>query len=257
MSFTRTMLLGAALAAGITGSASAADLSTYAPKGGSLKDTSYMPAIATQPSWYVRLDGAYAVYDTPVMVEQGIDTLTETDLDSSFAFGGGIGKYMTSTLRADINYERRFEADARGSLNHSGATLPGERRFGLKSDLFMANLYYDIDRGNRFNPYIGIGLGAVRHKTTEGTVESCGCTTGIVEEGENWSVAGALMAGFSLKLRSRFHLDAGYRFLYLGHAETGPVRTTGGTTGTQVSEDPTVEDIHAHEVRVGLRYDIR
>jgi len=27
--------------------------------------------------------------------------------------------------------------------------------------------------------------------------------------------------------------------------------------GTQVSKDPTVEDIHAHELRFGLRYDFR
>jgi len=52
------------------------------------------------------------------------------------------------------------------------------------------------------------------------------------------------------------YLDVGYRFLYLGETATGEV-TMNDATGTQVSRDPTVEDIHAHEVRVGLRYDLR
>ncbi|MEL6872415.1 MAG: outer membrane beta-barrel protein [Pseudomonadota bacterium] len=253
MSLTRSLIVGAAVAISFSASAVAADLNTKSY--GSMKDTGYMPAIVTQPSWYVRLDGAYAAYDTPVLVEQGIDTLTESSMDNSFAFGGGFGKYFSNNLRADVTYERRFEADVQGNLNHSSATLQGTRKFGLESDLFMASLYYDIDRGNRFNPYIGVGLGAVRHKTTAGTVESCNCTTGEIASAEKWSVAAALMAGFSLKLRSRLHLDAGYRFLYLGHAETGEITVTGGSV--TVSDDPTVEDIHAHEVRVGLRYDIR
>ena len=52
------------------------------------------------------------------------------------------------------------------------------------------------------------------------------------------------------------YLDVGYRFLYLGETATGPVSLT-NTSGTIVSRDPTVEDIHAHEFRVGLRYDLR
>ena len=84
------------------------------------------------------------------------------------------------------------------------------------------------------------------------------------------------MAGFSAKLRGgesvqegsfkdapvqgssgrNLYLDVGYRFLYLGETATGPV-TLINTAGTLVSRDPTVEEIHAHEFRVGLRYDLR
>jgi opacity protein-like surface antigen len=49
-------------------------------------------------------------------------------------------------------------------------------------------------------------------------------------------------------------LDIGYRFLWLGDAETGAVN--GVMVGGTVSDDPTVHDIHAHELRIGLRYDI-
>ena len=242
------LLLGA-------GAATAADLNAGTVYSG-MKDAGYMPAVATHPSWYVRLDGSYSNYDTPKITEDHVDTLTEPNIDNSWAFGGGVGKYFTDSIRGDLTYERRFEADVRGNLAHPAATLPGLRSFGLQSDLLMANLYYDFGDRAHFSPYIGIGLGAVHHKTSAGTVESCGCASGEIDKGSGWDFAAAFMAGFSVNMKHNLHLDAGYRFLYLGEVDTGPVRIThvGGTT--DISEDPKVEEIHAHEFRVGRRYDI-
>ena len=79
----------------------------------------------------------------------------------------------------------------------------------------------------------------------------------MVDGHDDWGVAGALMAGFSSQLRDRLHFDAGYRFLYLGATTTGAARVTHNGTNVPVSRDPTIEDIHAHEFRMGLRYDIR
>ncbi len=103
---------------------------------------------------------------------------------------------------------------------------------------------------------------------------------GTIEGDSKTDVAAALMAGMSVKLRGgatggsfkdgyavdtgrSLFLDVGYRFLYLGEAATGPVTATytapvaGGHGGTgTVSQDPVVDDIHAHELRVGLRYNL-
>ena len=263
------ILLGAAVVAAGTAAASAADLYD-----GSIKD-SYVPMAAAGPSIYVRIDGGYGVHDDPVMVEDGIYDLTDTDLGGTWTLGGGIGRYFTDTIRADVTYDHRFEADAEGTLGDYYATLPGVRSFGLESDVVLFNAYYDFNRGGRFSPYLGLGLGVVHHETSAGTVsDDCGCT-GTIDEGSSTHVAGAVMAGFTTKIRGgqtmqggikdapvavdsgrNLYLDVGYRFLYLGEAETGPVRLT-NTTGTTISRDPTVEDIHAHEFRVGLRYDLR
>jgi hypothetical protein len=59
------------------------------------------------------------------------------------------------------------------------------------------------------------------------------------------SSVGATMPG-------RLHLDMGYRFLYLGDASTGhAIGVAPPTPG------PRLEDITAHEFRIGLRYDLR
>lgn len=252
MSIRGSIVVCAAMLAGSVASAGAADLNMGMR--GSVKD-GIMPAVEHR-SVYMRLDGAYGSFDAPVMIENGIYSLSDTAIDSTWSIGGGIGTYFGRNVRGDITVDYRFGADARGAIIDPAATLPGMRRFGLDSTVVLANLYYDFDLGNRINPYLGVGLGVVRHKTSQGTVDTCGCTTAIIESGESWSVAGALMAGVSVAVRSNMHLDAGYRFLYLGETTTGAVIATGTPLGA-VSYDPTVEDIHAHEFRFGLRYDIR
>ncbi|MBL8565669.1 MAG: porin family protein [Hyphomicrobiaceae bacterium] len=253
-------------------SAGAADL-----YGGSAKD-GYVPAYAAPSapsSWYVRIDGSYSHYDDPIMVEDHIYDLVDTGIGNTWAIGGGVGRYLGNGFRMDVTYEHRFEADATGFLDNHYADLNGTREFGLKSNLLLANLYYDFNQGGRFSPYLGVGLGYVRHETTPGVVVGdCGCD-GTIEGEKKGSVAAALMAGFSVNLtagRSEMVsggstkdgpvyvtsnrgllLDIGYRYLYLGDATTGVVRGFGNTV---VSEDPVVENIHAHELRMGLRYNL-
>ncbi|MFN3867758.1 MAG: outer membrane protein [Hyphomicrobiaceae bacterium] len=254
-------------------SAGAADL-----YGGSVKD-GYVPmeVHSSGPSWYVRVDGSYSHYDDPIMVEDHIYDLVDTSLSSAWGVGGGVGVYLSHGFRADLTYEHRFESDATGTLLNHAADLNGVREFGLKSRLLLANVYYDFNQGGRFSPYIGVGLGYVRHETTAGTVTGlCGCD-GTIDGEKAGSVAGAVMAGVTVNLtgdRGRevhggstkdgvvfaasnraLLLDVGYRYLYLGEATTGPVRAN-LPGGPVVSDDPTVENIHAHELRVGLRYNL-
>ena len=137
----------------------------------------------------------------------------------------------------------------------------------LQSDVLLANLYYDFDMRSRFTPYIGMGLGITRNQTTGGSVpdfnDPCGCGFNNVSiaGASQWSVAGALMTGASFNVRDRLHIDAGYRFLYLGDAHTGTMTGTKAAAFTAPQHpgagDPVMSDIYAHEFRVGLRYDIK
>lgn len=274
MSSTRNaLMMGAAIVLGCAAGASAADL-----HGGSIKDAAYFPAPAPSPSLYFRLDGGRATYDKPSIVEDGLYDFTETSIGSSWTVGGGIGMYFSRNLRGDITYDHGFDASVSGHLANAAAPLPGYRDFKLTRDVVLANLYYDFDMGGRFTPYIGAGLGWARLKTSNGVVtpdSPCGCW-GSTDSGSNGHVAAALMTGLTWKIRGGgqqvvgggstkdgpvyvdsgrgLYLDAGYRFLYLGKVATGPDRDDAGNV---VGRDPLVQDIHAHEFRVGLRYDFR
>lgn len=262
-----SILMGVMIVALGGSSAIAADLN-----GGSIKD-GYVPApamtmSAPSASWYVRLDGGHSRFDNPIMVEDHIYDLVDTGIDGAWSIGGGIGRNLGNGFRFDVTYDYRMEADAYGTLQNHAATLDGTREFGLKSHLMLANLYYDFNQGGRFSPYLGVGLGWARHTTTEGTVtDTCLCT-GTIEGATKDSVAAALMAGVTVNLTGNrgaegsgasgrgLLLDVGYRYLYLGDATTGPVTGDFGGGLVEVSDDPVIENIHAHEVRFGLRYNI-
>jgi opacity protein-like surface antigen len=261
------LILGCALLAAGSNTSVAADLYNHG-----MKDGGFVAPMATGPSWYVRLDGGYATHDDPEMTEIGIYDLVDETYDDTWTLGGGIGRYFTPTVRGDITYDHRFESDASGTLLDHYAALDGPRTFGIESDVVLFNLYYDFNREGRINPYVGAGLGFTFNRTTTGVAGSSCLCTGEIEEGDSFSAAGALMAGFSAKIRGgqtvagggskdapvmvqggrNLYLDVGYRFLYLGGVETGPIVTT-----VPIAEDPTVESITAHEFRVGLRYDLR
>jgi opacity protein-like surface antigen len=283
ISLRKAIVLGAALLAGSVTAASAADLGGY--RGGSMKDSGYAPQAvqSSAPAWYFRLDGGRTSFDAPTMLEDGVADLTSTHMSKAWTAGVGIGYYFNSHVRGDLTYTRVFNSNVSGyrfdssQLNYNPAnpgvypdcdsapgnqsSCHGSRQFGLKSDVFLANLYYDIDCRCGFTPYVGAGLGFVRHQTGAGhvidTVNGQG-VTGTIDSASSHHVAGALMAGLTYQIRDRMNIDAGYRFMYLGQTATGAVKdtVTPGQT-VMIAPDPTVEQIHAHEFRVGLRYDFR
>lgn len=264
MNFRGTILAGTAAILLSSVSVLAADLGGM--KGGSIKD-GYIPA---EPQHHGRLTGLYlrgdftwASQDLGSIHEPPAYDLHSTSIDTTTAFGGGVGYYFSKNVRADFTYDWRREADVRGTVSDTHATVQGERQFGVKSAVGLFNVYYDFDIRSHFTPYIGVGLGFARNTTSAGNV-AVTCATDCVatfEGATEWSAAGALMAGFSARLHDRLHFDAGYRFLYLGDAHTGNIQVacptaTPGCTPAE-STDPLVKDMHAHELRVGLRWDIK
>jgi opacity protein-like surface antigen len=268
-----SMLVGAAFLCASATAACAADL-------GGLRHGGMMGAPMTA-TWYLRGDTGYTAFDSPHMVESGIYDLVDTDIAGSWTIGGGVGRYFTQNIRGDITVDYNFEADVSAINADPAAPFGGNgtRSFGLESTIVLANLYYDFDAGSRFSPYLGVGLGFVHHRTKTGTAFGCGCT-GEIEGASATDVAAALMAGFTVNFgyhqptlgsikdgmgslkdgpvmvsrAHRFHLDVGYRFLYLGKAETGIIRDL---SGLGPNANPTeIHEIHAHQLRIGLRYDI-
>ena len=267
------LILGAMIGLGTLAPVSAADLG--GSRGGSLKDDA-MPVLMSQSAarFYIRADGSYASYDAPVITEDHQFDLLSTKIGNNWSTGGGIGYYINRNWRADFTAEKRFDADV--SATNGDPNIGGSRHFAINSELYLANLYYDFDSRGRFTPYVGAGLGWVNHHTTTGRVaDNCGCT-GTIDAGGGNSVAAALMTGVTVNLTGRgpaagsgegsgdsahnLYLDVGYRFLYLGEASTGAIQTTSTAVvpvPTYQPADPTVSEIHAHEFRVGLRYDFR
>lgn len=264
----KAVLLGAALMFGSAFGASAADL-----YGGGLKDA---PTMAPMPSasagWYVRVDGGYNWYLSPSVEIDGFST-SNSSIDNAWSVGGGIGYYFGRGFRGDITVDHLFDSASQVTINCecSGAYI-GDAKFDFSSTVVLANLYYDFNRGGRFVPYIGAGIGFAHNETSSGVVENnCACIA-TFDKGSDNSFAAAAMAGVSWRLRgggtryvsglkdepvavssgNALYLDVGYRFLYLGSVQTGDIIWD----STDVGTDPKVTDITVHQLRVGLRYDL-
>lgn len=288
MTFKRALLMiGAAFVLGNASGASAADLGNYG--GGSIKDAPYQVA-APSAAWYFRIDGGYAAYDVDnvsITDQNTIGAPAATvfsnfggDVDDGWSIGGGIGKRF-GNWRIDATLEYRGETDLSGSASASCCDLL-ETETKFDGIVGLANIYYDFNRGGRIVPYIGAGIGFAHLKTDGGALSCsiaagggpCGVGFGDADYGSssttNFAVAG--MAGLSIKLRGgepayvtsikdapvevssgrALYLDAGYRFLYLGDFETQ--NAVQPFSGNRI--DLEWNDLTAHEVRVGLRYEL-
>ncbi len=258
----RSILAATAALFASTAGAFAADL-----YGGSIKDDGgYVPTASSRPAlFYARGDFTQSFNDFGDMTERPNFRLSETGIGNNRAWGAGLGYYFSPSVRGDLTLDWSNTATAHGMVAPAtGATVQGERQFGVKHMVGLANLYYDFDTRTRFTPYLGVGVGFAQNTTTAGTVAVAGCgaaTCSVTMDGTTkTNAAGAFMAGFSAKLHDRWSLDAGYRFLYLGDARTADlaITRTPAVVGAPDSTPAThVNDLYAHQVRVGLRMDLR
>jgi opacity protein-like surface antigen len=224
---------------------------------GSIKDHGYMPQLRTTKSFYLRGDIGYGSVKSATMNEDATGLLNRS-LTSVGSGGYGIGYNFTRHIRGDVTLDMRGSSDVHGYRQYP-ATPPRPRDFALRSTVLMANMYYDFRERSHFTPYIGLGLGVAKHVAKVGRIVDAAGAVGNSHYKEKWSTAAAFMAGGSVNLSNAFnipvpgmHFDVGYRFLYLGDAATGVLRTAGG----QVARSIGLDDITAHELRVGLRYEV-
>ena len=223
---------------------------------GSLKDDPVVAVPAPVPikdksDWYLRGDIGWAWYDDPDIFESNIFAHTLEEIDPIFTIGGGVGLYFTNHLRADFTLEYRDAADV--FTRNPDAWIGGDNKFTLESLVGLFNVYYDFGCRCGFTPYVGLGLGFVYHET--GTrhfdVNDIHGEQFTAKGKDSTDVAAAAMVGFSKMFETGFYLDANYRFLYLGEAEAG-----GTYAHHQKIGELDIERIHAHEFRLGVRYDL-
>ena len=201
----------------------------------------------------------------------------DDDTVSILNYGGGIGYYWTPNFRTDLTLEGRShqKLKIRGSyaypeeeLNGSnwqetGGIVAGETQDAAKlsSGLLLFNAYFDLNHAGALRPYIGAGVGLAVNKLervfsndeilcTAGP--SCSLQGSARAKGSTHNVtfAAALMAGVSYSITPVTMLDLNYRYLYISGSDID-LNING------VKSNFSTGDIHEHQVRVGLRWNIQ
>ncbi len=193
--------------------------------------------------WYFRGDIAYAFSEDPALRQSGARIGGEK-MDDTWDFGAGFGYIFDEHFRGDVTVDYRLNADVSGTNQTTGSLYQTD----VQSTVVLANLYYDVRSRDHFTPYVGAGLGFSYNQTDELSLLVAGAPAGSVGGDSTTDFAAAAMAGFSYKMSEGWLFDAGYRYLYVGDAKTGDSSTI---------RTLKIDDIGAHEIRVGLRYEFR
>jgi opacity protein-like surface antigen len=138
----------------------------------------------------------------------------------------------------DVFPDERNDADTTDPLHTS-----------LRSTTLMANLYYDLGNYNGFVPYVGFGLGVAYHNMGDVSFTENEFLTNTIEGNSDLAFAWSLMAGFGYQITHNAVLDVGYRYIDMGKIKSGRV-----DSAHFVNPPVVIEDIAAHEIKVGLRY---
>ncbi len=245
-------------------------------RGGSMKDDyrPYMRNISTGGAGpcYVRADIGYSVSSDPSItwpvrdIDRTTNTttfpyigdaVTNTSMDNTWFGEGGFGCGSGSNgFRAELMFGIRGSRDIQGEprvfdiITIAGQTpIDDPLHTSLKSYTAMFNLYRDLGNYGGFTPYIGAGIGASYNKLSQVYFTGNPNLTNKIAGNSDLSFAWALMAGVGYQVSQRAIIDFGYRYIDMGSIKSGRVDNAGF-----VNPAVDLQDIRAHEFKVGLRY---
>lgn len=163
----------------------------------------------------------------------------------SAALGYGFGQY-----RLEIEYSFRYRFDVNGDVGRDG---PGPERIAVfrseaETQTLMLNLLWSFDgyytlAGNRWQPYVGAGVGKVENETNTWLFNF-----GTPAETDSNTVKDAawmLTIGARTEIDDRWAADLAYRYMDLGGIHIGPQ-----SGGAEISTSGQT----SHDLRFGFHY---
>lgn len=157
--------------------------------------------------------------------------------------GGGAGDFYT--VRNIENDYRTTFATRTDEYGNTGDPL----HTSLKTYTMMVNVYKDLGNYGGLTPYVGAGVGAAYHMLGDVWFTESANLHNRIKGDNDMSFAWSLMAGVGYQVSDRAILDFGYRYIDMGKAVSQRVDTAGFVNPRVV-----VDDITAHEFKIGLRY---
>ncbi len=215
-----------------------------------------LPPVEVSGGWYLRGDLGYKVYRKPKVHFPDRD-FTNEKLDNTGIVGIGVGYRVNDMFRTDVTLDYEWDSDFSGNVkcmdNCNLVTNPSYETATVDVWTVLWNAYADLGYYNGFTPYVGAGIGAshIRVKDVEYLNPKTDGTfvKGKYPGGSDWSLSWALMAGVGYEIDQNWKIDAGYRYLHIGEVATAKIDSGGHVASIKY------EDLAAHEVRVGLRYE--
>jgi opacity protein-like surface antigen len=184
--------------------------------------------------------------------------MIDTSLSNTWLAGLGFGYKWNDWFRNDFTLDYESAGHFHGQLpcpaSCTGAAVPefSDEFANTSAWTVLFNTYVDVplfaEGPTGLTPYVGGGIGAAELMTSNVNFINPGGATGTWPNGNQWNFAWSLTAGVSYAFTKNMLFDVNYRYVNLGDAVSG-------ATLPQFGNQPIhYDNIHANEVRVGLRY---
>jgi len=188
-------------------------------------------------------DVKWQEYGFTVNDSQSIGSEWDSTFGGSLAVGYDFSKKLSIPVRAELEYAAFSKAEAEGRMDiWDGQKI---RQSNNIQSLFV-NVYYDINTGTKFTPYIGAGMGTgfIRTKSY-GDWNGGETTDSKTVTNFAWNVG----LGLGYQITNNIALDVGYRF-----ADLGKVKTEWFDWGPGYGWKMETKRIYQHQFSMGARF---
>ena len=226
------MIMASVLMFPLTAKAADSQLGIYvAPK--IIYGLTYMKDVKHKEVWY----------GTPDPWNMG--SHQDNTFGGSLAAGYDFSKKLNVPVRAELEYAAFTKAEAEDML--WGVTYSYQSN---NIQTLFANVYYDINTGTKFTPYVGAGIGAGFIRAKGYYYDNRYITDSKTVTNFAWNIG----LGLGYEITKNVALDIGYRFADLGKAKTGrddwEWRTSYPGDGFQMK----TKRIYQHQFSMGARF---
>ena len=188
------------------------------------------------PKFLMSIQDTGRVERSSALAGTGVDDYSQFTLGGALALGYDFWPQQMLPLRAEIEFALRGNSEKSWDSHFDGDSISTKGLWNT-STLFL-NLYYDIQTGTPFVPYIGAGAGlAFNYVEYTGHNNTTGEHGSVSDNFTNfaWNVG----AGVAYNFNENFAVDLGYRFMMMGYNEVD----------SSISNQP-----YNNEFMLGLRF---
>ena len=190
-----------------------------------------------------------------------VGSKTDNAFGGSLAIGYDFNKKFNIPVRTELEYAAFSKVEAKKTWAE-GVWIDDEvltRKQSYQIQTLFTNVYYDINTGTKFTPYVGAGLGMAFIKTKGHTKNAYPNDPGNPEEWSGswgsrnvtnfaWNVGG----GLGYDIADNVTIDAGYRFVGLGKVNTKTYTETDGADWSNIIMK--TKNLYQHQFAIGVRF---
>jgi opacity protein-like surface antigen len=257
MGSLKSIALAGVFAIGASASSLAADLLPPPP-------VAYPPPpVEVGGGWYLRGDVGVGIVDFEKF--EGVNTgiaapvggyFTEQDsIEDQVFVGVGAGYQFNQWLRFDLTGEYRTSTAFKIIERDMNVVPTGYNKVDgkLGSVVGLANVYFDLGTWHGITPFVGGGVGFVHHRMHGIADYGFGGAAGGIgwaPDKSTTNLAWAVHAGLGYDVTPNLKLEAGYRYLNMGDAESGVVTCNAVCTAPVYK----LKEIDSHDIKIGMRW---